>query len=396
MPRKNVKKKKWDSPEGFLDWLEQWDGLKRFAKTFRPAALWTLSILIVLVIFLLGRSYVNRMLYVPVDKKSTVMVVFDIYRGDSLSVVSRRLEEQDLIRNRMAFKLYSDFANKSDSLQAGRYYISPYMTMEQILDIFTLGPDRAGTVRVTLAEGMTVQEMVEAFRGKGLLVSEEDKQKFLTIVKKAEGFTDYSAIKALEKKDQRINIMEGYLFPDTYEFYLTATPEEIAEKLIKQFNRVFDDSMKAKAKKLGLSMDEVITIASIIEREGKEEDFYKVSAVIHNRLDKGMKLDMDSTVKYVTGSKKMIIDDQINTDSPYNTYLYKGLPPGPICNPGRSAIMAALNPDAKYVEEGYLYFTTKDPTNGSLEFSRTAAEHNAAVAKYRPLWAEYDRKNENN
>ena len=385
------KQKKWDSPEGFLDWFEQWDGLKKFARRFRPALLWTLSILIVLIVFLIALGSVNRILYKPVDKHSKVMVVFDIRRGDSLSVVSRRLAEKNLIRNRMAFKLYTDFANKSDSLQAGRYYISPSMTMEEILDTFTAGTDRAGTARVTLTEGMTVNEMISALQKRGLLIADEED--FRRIAKTGEGFTNEKIIKGLKNQDKRINLMEGYLFPDTYEFYLTATAEDVADKLYRRFAEVYNQQIAKNADALTLTPDEVVTMASIIEQEAKEADFQKVAAVLHNRLKKKMTLDMDSTVKYVTGSTKMVIDDQLDTDSPYNTYKHKGLPPGPICNPGKKAILAALNPDAEYINEGYLYFTTADPASGTLVFSKTAEEHRKAVEKYKPLWEEYDRKN---
>ncbi len=132
-------------------------------------------------------------------------------------------------------------------------------------------------------------------------------------------------------------------------------------------------------------------MASVIEKEAKEKDFSAVSAVFHNRLKAGMKLESDVTVHYITGDHKFVLTEaELKTNSPYNTYLYKGLPPGPICNPGRKAIQAALYPDEMMVAEKYLYFCAKEPSSGELYFSRTLEEHERAVAAYAPLWQKFD------
>lgn len=141
-----------------------------------------------------------------------------------------------------------------------------------------------------------------------------------------------------------------------------------------------------------MTMDEVFTLASMIEKEAKTADFAKVSAVFHNRLKKGMTLGSDVTVKYVSGSEKMVLSgSDLSVESPYNTYTRKGLPVGPICNPSMDAVVAALYPDEQYLAQKYLYFCSKDPNSGELYFSKTQEEHDAAVAMYRPLWEEYDR-----
>ena len=130
----------------------------------------------------------------------------------------------------------------------------------------------------------------------------------------------------------------------------------------------------------------------MIEKEAKTGDFSKVSAVFHNRLRMNMSLDSDATVKYISGSEKMALSNSdLNVDSAYNTYLHKGFPAGPICNPSMDAIVAALYPDEEYLALNYLYFCSTDPSSGNLHFSRTLEEHNAAVAMYRPLWEEYDK-----
>ena len=142
---------------------------------------------------------------------------------------------------------------------------------------------------------------------------------------------------------------------------------------------------------MGFTMDQILTLASMIEKEAGSSDMRKVSAVFHNRLKAGMKLQSDVTIHYVTGVMKMALDSSdLANSSPYNTYQVTGLPLGPICNPSEEAINAALYPDETYVAENYLYFCAKDPESGELHFSKTLQEHEQAVAIYAPLWQKYD------
>ena len=142
-----------------------------------------------------------------------------------------------------------------------------------------------------------------------------------------------------------------------------------------------DVSTAIRAEEIGMTMDQVLTLASMIEKEAKKADFAKVSAVFHNRLDQGMLLQSDPTVHYVTGERRMALrQSDLAVDSPYNTYKVSGLPVGPICNPSPEAINAALYPDESYVAEKYLYFCSKDPNTGELYFSKTLEEHNVVVA----------------
>ena len=181
--------------------------------------------------------------------------------------------------------------------------------------------------------------------------------------------------------------------PNTYEIYTSTDEESLIRRLLRQTESVYLTSYEERAEELGFSMSDVFTLASVIEKEAKTDDFAKVSAVFHNRLKKQMTLDSDATVKYVSGSVKMALNaSDLAVDSPYNTYRRKGLPAGPICNPSMDAVMAALYPDEDYVKDQYLYFCSTDPNSGALHFSRTLEEHEAAVAMYRPLWEEYDQR----
>lgn len=207
-------------------------------------------------------------------------------------------------------------------------------------------------------------------------------------------------------------MLEGYLAADTYEVYTKATPEEIIRKLLSQTQAVFPAEYEERAEAIGLSMDEVFILASMIEKEAKTVDFASVSAVFHNRLNtkasqtaRGTSralseangtLGSDATIKYATGSRKMSLSNQeLNVNSPYNTYIYSGLPAGPICSPSKNAIIAALYPDEGMMKSGVLYFCSKDPESGELCFAATYAEHQNNVNIYRPLWEAFDRKKGN-
>ena len=184
-------------------------------------------------------------------------------------------------------------------------------------------------------------------------------------------------------------MLEGYLFPDTYEVYVDATPEEILNKMLTRYYEIYTGEWVTRAQELDMTRDQVMTLASIIEREARTpEDFTKVSAVFHNRLERGMKLESCATLSYITGVKRYTFtaDEQAIVSS-YNTYLNEGLPIGPISSPGATAIQAALYPNEEFLEEGYLYFCNGNPNeSAALIFSTTYEEHQENVNKYRPYW----------
>jgi len=172
-------------------------------------------------------------------------------------------------------------------------------------------------------------------------------------------------------KDSEKN-SEGYLFPDTYEVPKKYGAEKMAKVMLSNFNQLaIENKFTDRAEELGFSLDEIIILASIIEKEAKfSDEKNRVSTVFHNRLKIGMKLQSCATIQYILGEPKEILDENdLKIDSPYNTYLYKGLPPGPICNPGLDSIIAALEPN----EEDYLYFVLGE--NGRHIFSKTYQEH---------------------
>ena len=327
----------------------------------------------------------------PVDTEDPSEYTFEITSGQSLNRVSANLEEAGLIRNKTVFKYYCDFAGMGQKIQVGSYALRRDMTLSEIAEQLTAGDGNPIVRNITLIPGETVEEFAAKLVKNGAL---ESPDQFLELCRTGNAFRDYYYIADVlsgGNAGSRKYVLEGYLAPNTYEVYTNATEEEIIRKLLSQTEAVFPEEYQDQAETLGMTMDQILTLASLIEKEAKEQDFARVSAVFHNRLRAGMKLESDVTVHYITGIRRMALtESDLNQDSPYNTYRNRGLPVGPICNPSPAAIRAALFPDAMMVAEKYLYFCAKEPESGELYFSRTLEEHERAVAVYAPLWQLFD------
>jgi len=327
----------------------------------------------------------------PVDPGDPQEVGFAIESGQSLTRVANNLEAAGLIRSRTVFKYYCDFAGMGQKLQIGRYSLNRGMSMTEIADRLTTGDGNPLVRNITLIPGETVEEFAAKLVRDGVL---ESSASFLAKCRTGTDFKEYYYIAdVLEGKTagQRKYVLEGYLAPDTYEVYVTAGEDEILRKLLSQTEAVFNAELQERAEQMGMTMDQTLTLASLIEKEAGAGDFAKVSAVFHNRLKAGMKLESDVTIHYVTGVRKMALErSDLAVNSPYNTYVVNGLPVGPVCNPSAAAIRAALYPDETFLAENYLFFCAKNPESGELYFSRTLAEHEQAVAIYAPLWQKYD------
>lgn len=361
-------------------------------KALRPVLVFLCSFVIVCGLVYTGWQRIDGMFFAPVDEQDERIVSFTVSSGNSLSTVSRNLEEAGLIHNHTVFKYMADFMGMGQKIQSGDYELSRSMSATQILDQLISGDGKPLTSTITIIPGWTVEDVAQYLVEQKIL---KDTQEFLSLCKTGEGYGGYYFIESVLKEAdaaQRRYALEGYLSPNTYEIYTNSSADTIIKRLLTQTEAAYLVGYDERAQELGLTMDEVFTLASMIEKEAKTADFAKVSAVFHNRLREGMTLGSDVTVKYVSGSEKMYLtDSDLAVESPYNTYTNKGLPIGPICNPSMDAIVAALYPDEQYVAQKYLYFCSTDPSSGALHFSRTLEEHNAAVAMYRPLWQEYDK-----
>lgn len=362
-------------------------------RVLRPLLVFAASFVIVCGLIYTGYRKVDELFFAPVDAQDTATVAFEVTSGSSLSTVSVNLENAGLIHNHTVFKYMADFMGMGQKIQSGDYELSRAMSATQILDQLVSGDGKPLTTTITIIPGWTIEDVASYLVEKKVLSSADE---FLALCKTGESYAGYYFIEDVLSQDDagdRKYALEGYLSPNTYEIYTSASADTIVRRLLSQTEAAYLLSYDERAQELGMTMDDVFTLASMIEKEAKKADFAKVSAVFHNRLKAGMTLDSDVTVKYASGSQKMYLNsDDLSVDSAYNTYQRKGLPVGPVCNPSMDAVVAALYPDEQYVAQKYLYFCSTDPDSGELHFSKTLEEHQAAAAMYQPLWEEYDRK----
>ena len=375
---------------------EKKDGKEKFWtwKRLRPAAAIGIAVVIVTVGIILGLNYAYARYFSPVDENNTEMMEIAIPPDSSLTEISEILEENGIIRSAKIFKYYVDFSDMSSKIMAGTVKLSPSMSVDDLLNVLKQPTDVTKTTTVMLPEGSTIEQMGDKLVSEGIWRNDTA---FLAMAKDGAGLEDNPFISAVIEKEnakpedqRRKYVLEGYLFPETYNMFTNSSEKTVATRLLDQFSKVFTAEYQERAEELGMTVDEVVTLASIIEKEAKEADFKKVSAVFHNRLKADMALGSCATHQYFMPVKKLVYNsEELAVDSPYNTYINKGLPAGPICNPGKAAIEAALYPDEELVKDNYLYFCLGDPATGETLFQRTAEEHEAAKAKWSPVWEEY-------
>lgn len=361
-------------------------------RVLRPILVFVCSFVIICGLVYTGWQKVDEMFFAPTDSQNQEVVSFSVKSGSSLSAVSKNLEAAGLIHNHTVFKYMADFMGMGQKIQSGDYELTRAMSATEILNQLISGDGKPLTMKITIIPGWTVENVANYLVEIKVLSSADE---FLSLCKSGEAYNGYYFIEEVMKTgtvSQRKYALEGYLSPNTYEIYTSSSADTLIKRLLTQTEAAYLSGYDERAQELGLTMDEVFTLASMIEKEAKTSDFAKVSAVFHNRLKAGMTLGSDVTVKYVSGSQKMSLNDSdLAVDSPYNTYTHKGLPIGPICNPSMDAVVAALYPDEQYVAQKYLYFCSAEPESGRLVFSKTLEEHNKAVSYYRQYWEEYDK-----
>lgn len=324
---------------------------------------------LLLVVFLLaGCSQLTESLEQPVDPDNTATTTIEVKPGQTFSSVAKELSDLKLISSSGALKNYVDDHDLSGSLQAGTYEISPSMDIATIAAILTKPPIAHETVTVTIPEGFENVDVIARLQEHGLAQNVES----FNDVLENHPF-EYEFLEGVDRSYK----LEGFLFPDTYEFFVDASDVDIITKMLDNFDVKYTPEMRARAKELGLSTNDVVTLASIIEREArKREEFSIVSSVFHNRMNIDMPLQACSTVQYILGERKWVLSiEETQIDSPYNTYQIPGLPPAPIAQPSQVALESALNPP----ETEYLYFVVANLGDGSHLFGKTYDEHLANI-----------------
>ena len=273
------------------------------------------------------------------------------------------LEREALIRSRLAFVWLGRYQAADRKIQAGEYELNPSMAPADILSRLTMG--QVVLHPILIPEGLTMMQIADIFGQQGLM----DRQEALQWMK------DPAFIASL---GIRADTLEGYLYPDTYKFPKGIRPKEVLTTMVEHLRQVYGPDLDARARELKMTQHEVLTLASVIEKEsGSNGEREEISAVFHNRLKKRIPLQSDPTVIYgLPNYDGNIHKKDLSSPSPYNTYRIAGLPPGPIANPGIQSIRATLYPS----DSRALYFVSKN--DGTHQFSATLAEHNEAVEKY--------------
>ncbi len=293
-----------------------------------------------------------------------------IKKGSSLKKVSTMLEQDGIIRDANVFATMATFVGKKKEVKAGEYEFHTRMHPWEVLDILAKGQVKPHLV--TIAEGSTLSQIAQ------LLDDLEIVEKKTFLEKSSSPALIISLGLPYSATSKPGPSLEGYLFPDTYHLLREMNSEEIIQMMVQQFKKVFNNDWIRSASQLGMSIQEVVTLASIVEKETSlPEEKPLISAVFHNRLRKRIPLQSDPTVIYgIRNFNGNLTRVDLQRPSPYNTYLNTGLPPTPICNPGKDSLLAALHP----APVSYLYFVSKN--DGSHYFSSTMEEHNQAVWKY--------------
>lgn len=348
------------------------------------------AVLVAVILCIFGSATVINLMLRPIDVAATGKTIhIDIEPGATTGQISSALSEKGLIRSALAFQLYARRHQLDKEFKAGPYELSPSMSLSEIAAKIASGEVDRQTSWFTIPEGYTIAQIADRLAEAGLA----DRDLFLEMA--ADPPQDlrrrFSFIGEIDRvsparragegwaRSHPPLLLEGYLFPDTYEIAAGAGEMAIFEMMLQRMEAVFNGDLKQRGEARGMSMHQVLTLASIIEKEaGVPGDRTLIAGVLSNRLRRGWKLGSCPTVNYLLDTDKEVLSKiDIAASSPYNTYLHDGLPPGPIAAPGEESIRAALDPP----ETEYLWFNTKGDGSGESFFSRTPREHEQNTAK---------------
>ncbi len=341
-------------------------------------------IYIVILIVIIGFFSYQNGISSPADQNGE-NIVFVVSPGETSEIIAENLKKNKLINSKFYFEVYVWQKGLAEKLQAGEYILNPNMNIKEIASKLVKGQSLSKEREIKIIEGWTIRDIGQYFEREGMFQSEE----FLELV----GFPlvdyrynkempipkDYSdKFDFLNDKPNYLSL-EGYLFPDTYRIFKDASLDDIVVKMLNNLDKKLTKEMREDIKKQGKTIYEIITMASLIQKEVQsEEDMKIVSGIFWDRIKNGQPLESCATLAYILGhNKPQYTLEDTEIDSPYNTYKHKGLPPGPICNPGLQAIKAAIYPTFT----DYNYFLT-DPKTKKTIFSITYQEHLNNKAKY--------------
>nr|WP_300002368.1 endolytic transglycosylase MltG [Tissierella sp.] len=308
----------------------------------------------------------------PVSKTAEESIALEIPSGSSTQDIGEILERNNLIKNKWVFLFKVKTLDTKRSLKAGTYNLSQSMNLETIIESLVKGGKSGNTVRFTIPEGYELKDTARKLSEEKIV----DYDRFIKLTEDKANFEEeFEFLKDLDEG----KTLEGFLFPSTYEIYEKHSEEDIVRRMLEGFEKIYEKEIKRALITSNFDLNDLVTLASIIEREAKvDSERATMSGVFHNRLDVDMTLGSCATVQYILGERRTVLTNaETRIESPFNTYINKGLPPAPIASPGEKSIMAAINPE----EVDYLYFTLTG-ADGSHTFTKTYEEHlNAAPKK---------------
>lgn len=323
-----------------------------------------LSILIIILALLCTNYYKQG--FTAISEKDVKEINVEIPNGSSTKKISSILKEEGLIRNEIIFQIATKNNEADGKLKAGTYLLNTGMDIDDIIAQLIKGVKNEEVTGFTIPEGYEVREIADKLAAEGLI----DKERFLNLTGDKKNFEEeYPLLKQLEDGQD----LEGFLYPSTYEIYIGSTEEDIIKKMLNEFEKVYEKNIKEDMSNIDLSLNEIVTLASMVEKEARVDKERAIMAgVLYNRLESDMLLQIDATVQYALGERKeRLLYKDLEVESPYNTYLYKGLPPGPISSPGENSIIATMNPS----DVDYFFYVLKKDGSGEHIFNITYDEH---------------------
>lgn len=324
----------------------------------------TLAIILAVFISLIGY------LFFQYSKTSNLKdIYFTIDKDSTIEQIALELEKKSVVKSESYLRYYAKAAGFKNNVKSGNYILKPEMKFNDVLTKFQSG--KSDFYIITVPEGYTLNQIASKLEKNGLV----KKNSFIS-----SNLEDIDTETFISHKKDVFYDLEGYLLPDTYYIPMNSTEESIIKLMFNNFKSVFSEKDILRARELGLSINEITTIASLIEKEAaNDKERSRIAGVIYNRIKKGMVLQIDAAVIYANTKGEKSLDkvyyNHLKVESKYNTYLNKGLPPGPIASPGKASIEAALYPE----DNDYLYYVAAE--NGHV-FSKTYEEHVVNVKKY--------------
>ncbi|WP_407669613.1 endolytic transglycosylase MltG [Paenibacillus kobensis] len=302
----------------------------------------------------------------------------EVKSGMSPFEVAESLENEGIIRSAFIFKYYLKLKDEGDRFQAGSYDMTPGMELNAVIAKLNAGDIvKAETIKFTIPEGFTAAQIADKLSQEGIA----NKDELLSLMDADRKWEDVDAVLQIPSGIQEMHRLEGYLYPETYEMKKGSTAEQIIQRMLAETDRKLNTlpELDVQLEDRGLTLHQLLTIASLVEREVVvDEERPLVAGVIYNRIKQNMPLQIDATVQYLLDKQKeRLMEKDLEVDSPYNTYKNQGLPPGPIASPSMKSIQAALNPE----QTDYLYYVTKKDGTQTHLFAKTYKEHQRNIAE---------------